>query len=52
MDPMTTNLYHIAEDTDLLPDCVVNSINKYALLRQRDLVLPWIDKNLTVMENH
>lgn len=52
MDPNVTNLYHIAEDTDLLPDCVVNSINKYALLRQRDLVLPWIDKNLTVMENH
>jgi len=52
MDPMKTNLYNIAEDTNLLPECVVNSINKYGSLRQRDLVLPWIDKNLTVMENH
>ncbi len=52
MDPNTTDLYKLAEDTNLLPDCVVNSINKYAILRQRDLILPWIDKNLTVMENH
>ncbi len=52
MDPNTTDLYKLAEETNLLPDCVVNSINKYGILRQRDLILPWIDKNLTVMENH
>jgi hypothetical protein len=51
-DPTITNLYHIAEDTDLLPDCVVRSLNKHGLLRQRDLELSWIDKNLTVMEHH
>jgi len=52
MDPNKTNLYKIAEDTQLLPECVVQSITKFGHLRQRDLVLPWIDKNLTVMENH
>lgn len=37
--------YQLAE-TGLLPETAVASINKYGFLNQRDLVLPWLDKNL------
>ena len=45
MDPNTTNLYNLIEQTDLLPDVAVKSIEKYAMIRQKDLVLPWLDQN-------
>ncbi len=52
MDPKETNIYKLVEETELLPQCVVNGIHKYGKLRQRDLVLPWLDKNITIMEQH
>ena len=45
MDPNKTNLYKLIEETDLLPKSAVSSIEKYGILRQRDLVLPWLDHN-------
>ena len=50
MDPKTTNLYKLADETDLLPVTAENSISKYGMLRQRDLILPWLDKNNMWME--
>jgi len=50
MDPKTTNLYKLAGDTDLLPASAEASISKYGYLRQRDLILPWLDKNNMWME--
>ena len=50
MDPKTTNLYKLAGDTDLLPKSAEDSISKYGYLRQRDLMLPWLDKNNMWME--
>ena len=52
MDPKETNIYKLVEETELLPQCVVNGIHKYGKLRQRDLVLPWLDKNITIMDQH
>lgn len=45
MNPQTTNLYNLIEDTELLPDVAVKSIEKYGMIRQKDLVLPWPDSN-------
>ncbi len=50
MDPAITNLYNLAEETDLLPESAVKSIHKYGMLRQRDLLLPWLDKSNMWME--
>lgn len=44
MDPRTS-WYSLAE-TGLLPKSAEQSINKYGFLKQKDLVLPWLDKNL------
>ncbi len=49
MDPKTTNLYNLIDDTDLLPEVAVKSIEKYGMIRQKDLVLPWLDKSLMDM---
>jgi len=49
MDPASTNLYNLIDDTELLPEIAVNSIQKYGMLRQRDLLLPWLDKSLMDM---
>lgn len=45
MDPQTTNLYTLVEETDLLPKSAVQSINQYGMIRQQDLLLPWLDNN-------
>lgn len=45
MDPHTTNLYKLVEETELLPKTAVESINQYGMIRQRDLFLPWLDHN-------
>lgn len=50
MDPRTTNLYKLSEETNLLPVTAEKSITKYGQLRQRDLILPWLDKNNMWME--
>ena len=52
IDPKETNIYKLAEQTELLPQCAVDGIHKYGKLRQRDLILPWLDKSLMVMEQH
>jgi 2-polyprenyl-3-methyl-5-hydroxy-6-metoxy-1,4-benzoquinol methylase len=52
MDPKETNIYKLAEQTELLPQCAVDGIHKYGKLRQRDLILPWLDKNIMIMEQH
>jgi len=43
-DPKNTTWYDLVE-SGLLPDSAVKSINKYGYLRQRDLILPWLDKS-------
>lgn len=48
LDPRTTRWYDLAEQ-GCLPKSAVESINKYGYLRQRDLVLPWLDRSLTWM---
>jgi len=50
MDPLKHNLYYLADETELLPKSAVASINKYGMLRQRDLLLPWLDKSNMWME--
>lgn len=44
-DPRTTTWYQLAE-LELLPESAVAGINRYGYLRQRDLVLPWLDRGL------
>jgi len=51
MDPKTTSWYSLAE-RGLLPQSAVDSINRYGYVRQRDLLLPWLDKSLTSFANH
>ena len=46
MDPRTTRWYELSEK-GLLPESAAASVNKYGYLRQRDLVLPWLDRSLT-----
>lgn len=46
MNPRETSWYHLAEK-NLLPQSAVDSLNKYGVVRQRDLVLPWLDKSLS-----
>lgn len=48
MNPKTTSWYDLA-DRGLLPATAVSSITKFGYLRQRDLVLPWINKALRSM---
>lgn len=47
-NPKTTSWYDLA-GSGLLPDTACKSIKRYGYLRQQDLVLPWLDKNLTWM---
>lgn len=51
LDPRTTSWYHLA-DRGLLPESAVKSIEKHGYLRQRDLVLPWLDKSAMWMGQH
>jgi SAM-dependent methyltransferase len=44
LDPKTTRWYDLA-DAGLLPASAVSSVKKHGFLRQRDLVLPWLDKS-------
>jgi SAM-dependent methyltransferase len=47
-DPRRTTWYDLVE-SGLLPDSAAKSINKYGYLRQRDLILPWLDKSFRWM---
>jgi len=51
MDPRTTSWYDLC-DKNLLPESAVKSIQQYGYLRQRDLILPWIDKSLMSFQKH
>jgi len=44
-DPAATSWYNLA-DLGLLPTTAMESINRHGYLRQRDLVLPWLDRSL------
>jgi SAM-dependent methyltransferase len=46
MDPRTTRWYDLV-DKKLLPVTADKSVMQYGYLDQRDLVLPWLDKNFT-----
>lgn len=50
-DPSATSWYQLA-DQGLLPDSAVQSIHKHGYLRQRDLVLPWLDRSMMSFANH
>ena len=50
-EPSTTSWYQLAE-LNLLPQTAVHSINKHGYVRQRDLVLPWLDKSLMSFAQH
>lgn len=51
LDPKTTSWYTLAEEKRL-PDSANASILKHGYLRQRDLLLPWLDKSLISMRDH
>ena len=51
MDPRTTSWYQLA-DQGLLPASAVESVQRHGFLKQQDLVLPWLDKNLTCFDQH
>lgn len=50
-NPKTTSWYHLAEQ-GLLPQSASDSINRHGYLRQRDLVLPWLDRSLMSFRDH
>jgi len=51
LDPRTTTWYELAE-RGLLPNSAAASVNRHGYLRQRDLVLPWLDKSLMDYRRH
>lgn len=50
-NPANTTWYQLAE-TGLLPESAVASINRHGYLRQRDLVLPWLDRSAMSFHDH
>jgi len=50
-NPATTSWYQLAEQ-GLLPDSAEVSVNQHGYVRQRDLLLPWLDKSLMSFEGH
>lgn len=51
LDPKTTTWYGLAE-RGLLPVSAAESVNRHGYLRQRDLVLPWLDRSLMDYSRH
>lgn len=49
--PKTTTWYQLC-DSGLLPDSAIKSVMRHGFLRQQDLVLPWLDKNLYPYAKH
>ena len=49
MDPRKTSWFDLAEK-ELLPKSMVNSFERYGYVRQRDLLLPWLDQSLRPVE--
>lgn len=50
-DPASTSWYQLAEQ-GLLPTSAADSISRHGFLRQRDLVLPWLDKSFMSYAQH
>lgn len=50
-DPKTTSWYQLAEQK-LIPESAIDSVKKFGALRQRDLLLPWLDGSLTTFANY
>ena len=48
LDPRTTKWYDLVEK-NLVPETAIASIHRHGYLRQRDLVVPWLDGSLTWM---
>lgn len=51
MDPKKISWFQLAE-LGLLPKTVVESLESHGTVRQRDLVLPWLDHSLTWYGSH
>jgi len=51
MDPRSTTWYQLS-DLDLLPESAMRSVQRHGHVRQRDLLLPWLDKSLMSMAQH
>ena len=51
MDAKLATWYDLA-DMKLLPESAEISVHKHGFLRQQDLVLPWLDKNLVSYAKH
>jgi SAM-dependent methyltransferase len=50
-DPRSTSWYQLS-DLDLLPESAMQSVQRHGHVRQRDLLLPWLDKSLMSMAQH
>lgn len=50
-DVTTTSWYHLA-DQNLLPKSAADSVQRHGYVDQSELVLPWLDKNLTWFGQH
>jgi hypothetical protein len=51
MDPATTTWYDLAE-RNLLPESAVACINRHGYVKQKELILPWLDKSMTSFAKH
>ncbi len=51
MDPRETSWYHL-DEKGLIPQSASQSLKRFGHVRQRDLVLPWLDKSLTWFGQH
>lgn len=51
LDPKKITWYELS-DLGLLPDSAVKCINKFGYLKQRELLLPWLDRSLHWFGNH
>jgi SAM-dependent methyltransferase len=51
MDPRKTKWFDLMEK-NLIPESAVQSFTKYGYVRQKDLVLTWLDRSLTWLGQH
>lgn len=51
MDPAKTTWYELAE-RNLLPESAVACINRHGYVKQKELILPWLDKSVTSFARH
>lgn len=51
LDPVATTWYDLAE-RNLLPESAVACINRHGHVKQKELILPWLDKSMTSFAKH